>query len=95
MSQRSLGKFVRSALSCVIVLAALLNPSKAGATDPCPTDADQIATDRPDVTNSSLMVPYGSFQAENGLDWAARHDTNALDGPTQDSGSVSLIAVNS
>jgi hypothetical protein len=46
----------------------------------CPTGADEIATDRPDVTNSSLVVPYGSLQAENGVDWSARHGTNVLDG---------------
>jgi hypothetical protein len=27
----------------------------------CPTAKDEIATDRPDVTNSSLVVPFGSF----------------------------------
>ena len=30
----------------------------------CPTASDEIATDRPDVTNSSLVVPVGSFQSE-------------------------------
>jgi hypothetical protein len=35
-----------------------LNPAKAGATDPCPTDADQIATDRP--------VTEGAPQREEG-----------------------------
>jgi hypothetical protein len=34
----------------------------------CPTSADPIDTDRPDVTNSSLVVPAGSLQAENGID---------------------------
>ncbi|HEY2105915.1 MAG TPA: transporter [Candidatus Binataceae bacterium] len=46
----------------------------------CPTTADPIATDRPDVTNSSLVVPYGSFQVENGVDWTSRLGLNALDG---------------
>jgi hypothetical protein len=45
----------------------------------CPTIADEIATDRPDVTNSSLVVPLGSLQVENGLDLTARHGSNALD----------------
>jgi hypothetical protein len=35
---------------------------------------------RPDVTNSSLVVPYGSLQAENGVDWTVSHGSNALDG---------------
>jgi hypothetical protein len=80
MSKPSLGKFVSSALSCALLLAALLSPGKVGATDPCPIDADEIATDRPDVTNSSLVVPFGSFQAENGVDWTVPHGSNALDG---------------
>jgi hypothetical protein len=50
--------------------------------DDCPTDANQIATDRPDVTNSSVVVPLGSFQAENGVDWTVRHGSNVLDGTT-------------
>jgi len=80
MSKPSFRRFAGSALCCVVLLAALLNPAKAGATDPCPTNADQIATDRPDVTNSSVVVPFGSFQAENGGDWTARHGSTALDG---------------
>jgi hypothetical protein len=47
--------------------------------DSCPTTADEIATDRPDVTNSSLVVPSGSLQAENGIDWTVHHGSNALD----------------
>jgi Putative MetA-pathway of phenol degradation len=50
------------------------------AADTCPTIADEIATDRPDVTNSSLVVPSGSLQFENGIDWTVRHGSNAIDG---------------
>jgi hypothetical protein len=49
------------------------------AADGCPTDANWIATDRPDITNSSLVVPLRSLQLENGLDWTARDGSNALD----------------
>jgi len=80
MSKPSLAKFASSALCSAFLLAALLSPAEAGATDPCPTDADEIATDRPDVTNSSFVVPYGSFQAENGVDWRVSHGSNVLDG---------------
>src|SRR5580692_6015151 len=80
MSKPPFGKFARSALCFVVFLAALLNPVKAGIVYTCPTDADEIATDRPDVTNSSLVVPFGSFQAENGGDWTVRHGSSALDG---------------
>jgi hypothetical protein len=63
----------------LLVLALLMIATDAGAQE-CPTNADQIATDRPDTTNSSLVVPYGSLQAENGVDWMVRHGSNALDG---------------
>jgi hypothetical protein len=46
----------------------------------CPTPSDEIATDRPDVTNSSLVVPFGSLQAENGVDWRVQHRSNLIDG---------------
>jgi hypothetical protein len=53
--------------------------SNASGADNCPTNANEIATDRPDITNSSLVVPVGSLQAENGLDWTVRDGSNALD----------------
>lgn len=61
-------------------LGALLTRPSSTAGDCCPTSADEIVTDRPDVTNSSLVVPYGSLQAENGVDWTVSHGSNALDG---------------
>jgi hypothetical protein len=38
----------------------------------CPQPTDEIATDRPDVTNSSLVVPVGSFQSEDGVNLSSR-----------------------
>jgi hypothetical protein len=46
----------------------------------CPTARDEIATDRPDVTNSSLVVPTGSLQSENGINFSARDGGRAIDG---------------
>jgi hypothetical protein len=46
----------------------------------CPEPGSEIATDRPDVGNSSLVVPTGSVQAENGLNLSARDGTRFLDG---------------
>jgi hypothetical protein len=46
----------------------------------CPTAKDEIATDRPDVTNSSLVVPVGSFQSENGVNFSARDGGRLVDG---------------
>ena len=51
-----------------------------GADAPCPTTEDEIATDRPDVTNSSQVVPFGSLQVENGVDWQNRDNSKLLDG---------------
>jgi hypothetical protein len=81
MSTRSLAKPRSSALWFALLLAALLTrPSSVAAGDSCPTSADEIVTDRPDVTNSSPVVPYGSLQAENGVDWTVSHGSKALDG---------------
>jgi hypothetical protein len=67
-------------LSCGLLLSTLFETRTACRADGCPTSADEITTDRPDVTNSSLVVPLGSLQAENGVDWTARHGSNGLDG---------------
>jgi len=81
MSKHSLVRNRRCLLWCALLLTTLAaSPARAGAPDPCPTSADEIATDRPDVTNSSLVVPYGSLQAENGIDWTVKHGSNVLDG---------------
>jgi len=57
----------------IILLSALASLAAVDAlADTCPTAKDEIATDRPDVTNSSLVVPMGSLQSENGLNFSAR-----------------------
>jgi hypothetical protein len=48
--------------------------------DTCPTAKDEIATDRPDVTNSSLVVPAGSLQSENGVNFGAQGGARIVDG---------------
>jgi hypothetical protein len=48
--------------------------------DSCPTAKDEIATDRPDVTNSSLVVPMGSFQSENGVNFRSQNGGQVIDG---------------
>lgn len=67
-------------LCCAVVLTTVASTRSACSADQCPTADDEIATDRPDVTNSSLVVPLGSFQAENGLDWIVQHGAKTLDG---------------
>lgn len=46
----------------------------------CPSPSDPIDTDRPGVTNSSKVVPLGSFEAESGSDWMVSHGANSLSG---------------
>ncbi len=60
-------------------LAAL--SASAAPADECPQKESPIATDRPDVTNSSLVVPRGSFQNENGINFSQRDGGHVFDGP--------------
>jgi hypothetical protein len=57
----------------------IVGTTKARATS-CPNQQDEIATDRPDATNSSLVVPVGSLQSENGVNLSARDGGRTLDG---------------
>jgi hypothetical protein len=62
---------VRKAVLIGTLALVLATASAAFAGEDCPTPSDEIETDRPDVTNSSLVVPTGSFQAENGTNYSA------------------------
>jgi hypothetical protein len=64
---------------CLLAALALLGAVEARA-DACPTAKDELATDRPDVTNSSLVVPTGSFQSENGINLSGRGAWQTIDG---------------
>ena len=61
---------------CCVVFAL----SATSAADGCPKAANEIATDRPDVTNSSIVVPVGSLQSENGVNMSAREGSRIFDG---------------
>ena len=66
---------------CGRLLVVLLALSVADArAESCPQPSEEIATDRPDVTNSSLVVPVGSFQSENGLNLSSRDGGRTGDG---------------
>src|ERR1700747_1542613 len=67
-------------LARCLLLSALILPSTQARSEGCPTAKDEIATDRPDVTNSSLVVPTGSLQNENGVNFSMRDDGRAIDG---------------
>ena len=62
-----------------LALALLLAAADARA-EGCPTAKDDIATDRPSVANSSLVVPTGSFLSENGVDFSAADGSRMIDG---------------
>jgi hypothetical protein len=41
----------------------------------------EIVTGRPDITESSTVIPLGSVQVENGLTWTRDQRTGAIDSP--------------
>jgi hypothetical protein len=64
-----------------LMLLALVTLTAAQArAETCPTAKDEIATDRPDVTNSSIVAPVGSLQNENGINTSARDGGQSIDG---------------
>ena len=54
--------------------------ASAAFADQCPQKENPIETDRPDVTNSSLVLPQGSFQDESGIDFTKRDGGHEFDG---------------
>jgi hypothetical protein len=71
---------LRACLLAVIASLPALPASALDADRGCPTPDTPIVTDRPDVTNSSLVVPGGSLQVENGINGAVRRDAGRIDG---------------
>src|SRR4051812_17789722 len=72
---------VGRALLLALLLTAPAAPARALDAEPgCPTAAAPIVTDRPDVTNSSLVVPRGSLQVENGINGTVRREAGRVDG---------------
>jgi hypothetical protein len=69
------GKLAIVLLTLLIYLSTI-----AARADSCPSTRDEIATDRPDVTNSSLVVPAGSLQIENGVNFSTRDGDRFVDG---------------
>jgi Putative MetA-pathway of phenol degradation len=58
-------------------LAALGSPALAAE---CTQSDKPIDTDRPDTTNSSIVVPVGSLQNENGVNISRRDSAGIFDG---------------
>ena len=44
-----------------------------------PPKETEIVTDRPDITESSIVVPKGSLQGENGMTWTNDHGQQTFD----------------
>ena len=65
-----------------IILATLLVylGTISAKADSCPSIKDEIISDRPDITNSSVVVPPGSLQIENGVNFSARDGSQVIDG---------------
>jgi hypothetical protein len=90
--EKSVSNIVRSALAftcepitigklAIVLLTLLIYHSTFTAeADSCPGIGDEIATDRPDVTNSSVVVPAGSLQIENGVNFSMRAGDRFVDG---------------
>jgi hypothetical protein len=70
----------RRRLSTCLWLSVLTVAATGAWADSCPSPRNELATDRPDVTNSSLVVPVGSFQSENGVNFSAKDGGRTLDG---------------
>ena len=67
-------------LTILLLSASTLIGVVSAHAETCPTAKDDIATDRPDVTNSSLVVPAGSLQSENGINFSSRDGGRTIDG---------------
>jgi hypothetical protein len=73
----AIGMTVNASLSSAFLFAAV---AVAGYGQSQPPAADpEIVTDRPDITESAIVVPKGSLQVENGLTWASDHGRTAFD----------------
>jgi Putative MetA-pathway of phenol degradation len=73
-------EYARSLLPPCIAAALAWYVAPAAATEECTQTNAPIATDRPDVTNSSVVVPAGSLQNENGANVSRHGGADILDG---------------
>jgi hypothetical protein len=72
---------VSAAIPATVLVTVLASPAdQARAAEGCTQPSAPIATDRPDVTNSSVVVPVGSLQSENGANVSRRDGADIFDG---------------
>ena len=72
-------KYPRS-LWLLAVVAILGWHANAGSAEGCTQTSEPIETDRPDTTNSSVVVPVGSLQNETGANVSRRNGADVFDG---------------
>jgi len=70
---------IRALKLALLVAASLAGIGSAPAAE-CTQPDSPIETDRPDVTNSAIVVPVGSLQNENGIDTSREHGADILSG---------------
>jgi hypothetical protein len=73
---RSLPQLLAALLSGGLVSFAV----SAATAEECTQPSSPIETDRPDVTNSSIVLPVGSFQSENGINFSRQNAAQIFDG---------------
>src|SRR6266446_2122321 len=73
-------EYPRLLSSSCIAAALAWHVASAGAVEACTQTSAPIATDRPDVTNSSVVVPVGSLQNENGANVSRHSGADVFDG---------------
>jgi hypothetical protein len=64
----------------ILAMLLVFHSTISAKADSCPSIKDEIITDRPDVTNSSIVIPGGSLQIENGVNLSARDGDRSIDG---------------
>ncbi|HMA72412.1 MAG TPA: transporter [Xanthobacteraceae bacterium] len=73
-------EYPRSVWLPAIITALAWSTTAAVAAEECTQPSEPIATDRPDTTNSSVVVPVGSLQNENGANVSRRNGADVFDG---------------
>ena len=63
----------------ILVSIVLTLVAGAFAQQAPPGPESDIVTDRPDVTESSIVIPKGSLQFENGFTWTTDHSRQSFD----------------
>jgi len=76
----AMANLVRLRASTVLVAGLLTGFASAATAGECTGPNSPIETDRPDVTNSAVVVPVASLQNENGVDLQRKDGAQALSG---------------